>query len=185
MTRGYFDLADLVRDLVPNIIQAYTPGNVSVEIEVLSVLLPSAFAAPASLILNELLANAAPPCIISSSGGEVVGLAGDYASAIDLVQKHAPDLALIDIYLDDGPTGLDLAKALAKDGRTRFVFTSANRSRIPQNFEGAVGAIDKPYTEKGLKAALGYLQKGLLDPPPDQDLPPSLRLSPSYVERWR
>jgi response regulator of citrate/malate metabolism len=122
--------------------------------------------------------------IITTSGGEVVGLATDYPTAIELIAKHLPDLTLIDIYLDDGPTGLDVARVLAKEGRS-FVFTSANRSRIPQDFHGAVGSIDKPYTENGVKAALGYLQKGLLDPPPSRDLPPSLRLSPIYTDRWR
>ena len=57
VTHGFFDLAELVRDLVPGIVQAYSSGNIACEVDVFPVMMPSASAAPASLILNELLTN--------------------------------------------------------------------------------------------------------------------------------
>ena len=103
---------------------------------------------------------------------------------MDLAKRTEPDLALVDINLFDGPTGVSLAEKLAATCRVQVVFMSANVARIPENYAGAVGHIGKPYTEHGVKAAMAYLQEGLRTPPPSMARPPSLVLSPGFVSLW-
>lgn len=135
------------------------------------------------IVEDEVLIAMELELIVGDVGCEVVGIATDSKSALSLATEYEPDLAFVDINLDDGPTGIDVAEKLAEAGKTEVVFTSASRARIPSDFTGALGAIDKPYTETGMKTALGYLHKGLLDPPPGTH-PASLRLSPKALQRW-
>lgn len=122
--------------------------------------------------------------VLEDLGHEIVGVAASSDTAMRLASEHKPDLAFVDIQLLDGPTGVDVAASLARDNVTKVVFTSGNVNRIPADFAGAVGSIGKPYSERGVKAAISYLTKGLLQPPPDEGVPPSLTLAPAFVDRW-
>lgn len=122
--------------------------------------------------------------VLQDLGHEIVGVAASSDTAMRLASEHNPDLAFVDIQLLDGPTGVDVAAALARGHMTKVVFTSGNVSRIPEDFAGAVGSIGKPYSERGVKAAISYLMKGILSPPPDENVPPSLTLAPEFLQRW-
>lgn len=122
--------------------------------------------------------------VLEDLGHEIVGVAASSDTAMRLAAEHKPDLAFVDIQLLDGPTGVDVAASLARENVTKVVFTSGNVNRIPADFAGAVGSIGKPYSERGVKAAIAYLTKGLLQPPPDEGVPPSLTLAPEFVDRW-
>lgn len=122
--------------------------------------------------------------VLEDLGHEIVGVATTSEAAIEMAHEHKPDLAFVDIQLLDGPTGVAVAEALASANITKCVFTSGNIARIPTNFAGAVGSIGKPYSERGVKAAIAYLTKGLLTPPPDETVPPSLTLAPEFQMRW-
>lgn len=107
---------------------------------------------------------------IEAAGHEVVALAADSEEAIHLATSHTPDFAFVDIQLLDGPTGIDVGQFLASRG-VSYVFVSGNLKRIPADFAGALGAIEKPYTSNGLRNALDYVeavisgQEGLTVPP--------------------
>ena len=122
--------------------------------------------------------------VLEDLGHEIVGVATTSEAAIQMAKEHKPDLAFVDIQLLDGPTGVAVAEALASANVTKCVFTSGNIARIPTDFAGAVGSIGKPYSERGVKAAIAYLTKGLLTPPPDEGVPPSLTLAPAFQMRW-
>lgn len=122
--------------------------------------------------------------VLSDLGHEIVGVAASSEEAIEMAAEHKPDLAFVDIQLLDGPTGVDVAASFARENVTKVVFTSGNINRIPADFAGAVGSIGKPYSERGVKAAISYLTKGLLTPPPDDVPPPSLTLAPEFQMRW-
>lgn len=106
---------------------------------------------------------------VESSGYRVIGLASDESEAIALVEREQPEFAFVDIHLRDGPTGIDIGRYLASRG-IPFVFVSGNLKRIPADFAGALGAIEKPYSANGLQNALLYLRAVLsgddLPPPP-------------------
>lgn len=107
---------------------------------------------------------------IEAGGHEVVALAADRKEAIEVATSHRPDFAFVDIQLLDGPTGIDVGYFLASRG-VPYVFVSGNLKRIPGDFAGALGAIEKPYTSNGLRNALDYVeavlsgQAGLTVPP--------------------
>lgn len=96
-------------------------------------------------------------CLLDDLGYVTVGVAGNSAEAIALGRTMAPDVALVDIHLIDGPTGVDVARELSLDPRTSVVFMTANEKRIPADFAGAVGVIAKPYSERAVAGALHYV----------------------------
>lgn len=57
-TIGLFDLSELTRELVPEIVKGSARGKIEVEIDVPKISMSSALATPISLILNELVTNA-------------------------------------------------------------------------------------------------------------------------------
>ncbi len=107
---------------------------------------------------------------VEANGHQVIGVASDFAEAVKLVDDAMPEFAFVDIQLRDGPTGIDIGRHLASKG-IPFIFVSGNLKRIPHDFVGAVGAIEKPYTVNGLQNALSYVDallagKGSSVPPP-------------------
>ena len=52
---------------------------------------------------------------LSSAGFRVVGTATNGSDAMRIFREHKPQVALLDINLGDGPTGLDIAAALRKN----------------------------------------------------------------------
>jgi two-component SAPR family response regulator len=93
---------------------------------------------------------------VEAAGHVVVGQAASSSAAYDLAKKAAPDFAFVDIQLLDGPTGIDVGKYLSSVN-IPYIFVSGNLKRIPDDFAGALGAIEKPYTMNGLQNALDYL----------------------------
>ncbi|MEA1831849.1 response regulator [Methylobacterium durans] len=95
--------------------------------------------------------------LLQDLGYVTVGVAGSSAEAIALGRSTSPDVALVDIHLIDGPTGVDVARALSANPRTTVVFMTANSKRIPEDFAGAFGVIAKPYSERVVASALTYV----------------------------
>lgn len=122
--------------------------------------------------------------IVREAGLLDVGHAMDSAEALALAAQLQPDLALVDVHLSDGPTGIEVARALAEDCGAVALFMTANVKRLPPDYAGACGVIGKPYSDQAVKTALVYLSACLrLGVAPG--LPPvGLQLSPTYVERW-
>ncbi len=112
---------------------------------------------------------------VEAAGHEVVGQAASSQKACELVERSTPDFAFVDIHLLDGPTGIDVGRYLASK-KVPYVFVSGNLKRIPDDFAGAIGAIEKPYTMNGLQNALGYIT-GLVTGNPITTPPPSLILA--------
>lgn len=120
---------------------------------------------------------------VQTAGHEVVGFAMDSAQAFDLLTNGKPDFAFVDIQLADGPTGIDIGRRLAGE-RVPFVFVSGNIKRLPDDFAGALGAIEKPYTMNGMANALHYINDivaGREGPEP----PASLVLADDHVGQVR
>jgi two-component system response regulator HydG len=66
--------------------------------------------------------------ILKGAGYEVCSIARSVPIALNVIEKEAPDLVLLDIFLQGELTGIDLAKTLEKTG-TPFVFISANSNK--------------------------------------------------------
>jgi DNA-binding LytR/AlgR family response regulator len=107
---------------------------------------------------------------IELAGHEVSGLAMSSVQARKEMSAVRPDFAFVDIHLMDGPTGIDVGRELAQAG-IPYVFVSGNIKKIPSDFAGALGAIEKPYTMNGMKNALTYISSIIagddnVEPPP-------------------
>jgi CheY-like chemotaxis protein len=114
--------------------------------------------------------------VVTEAGHEVVGCAMSSGEALARSTALEPDLALVDIHLADGPTGVSLARSLGEHG-VPVVFMTANARRIPDDFAGAIGVIAKPYTESGILDALDYLAAAMRAAPAGPP-PSSLTLAP-------
>ena len=121
---------------------------------------------------------------VQQSGGEPIGLAMTSAEAAALAAQVRPDLALVDVHLSDGPTGIDTARSLAADCGAVVLFLTANLKRLPEDYAGACGVMSKPCTEHGVRRALIFLMECVREGRALRPVPSGLILSPAYVERW-
>lgn len=112
--------------------------------------------------------------VLEDLGHQVVGTAADAASAREIARENQIDLALVDIHLSDGPSGVALGRELAEDQAVTVLFVTANPGMVRQGLAGAVGVLSKPTDERGVQAAVDYalgLRRGESHPP----APPELR----------
>lgn len=117
---------------------------------------------------------------LEEAGHQVVGRAMSSRDALAIVNRHRPDFAFVDIHLQDGPTGVEIGRHLASIG-VPYVFMTGNIKRIPDDFAGAWGAIEKPYSVNGFRNALAYLSRRCAGQTDDQIAPPSLVVSDDAV----
>jgi two-component system, response regulator PdtaR len=108
------------------------------------------------IVEDEILIALELESLLQDAGHEVVGMAASFEDAVEASQRRRPDLAFVDIHLTDGPTGVDVARRLSRDG-IAVLFMTANAKRIPEDCAGAMGVIGKPYTERGVRQALAYV----------------------------
>jgi DNA-binding response OmpR family regulator len=95
---------------------------------------------------------------LEAAGHTIVGQAMSSAQAKALADSEPTDFAFVDIQLLDGPSGIEVGYHLREKG-VPYVFVTGNLKRIPQDFAGALGAIEKPYTMNGLENALAFIEK--------------------------
>ena len=119
------------------------------------------------IVEDEILIALELESLLQDLGHDVVGMAASSGEARSLGQELKPDLAFVDIHLADGPTGVDVARHLAAQHQVTVLFMTANTKRIPEDFAGAWGVIAKPYTERGVREALGYVMAGQSREPDD------------------
>ena len=136
------------------------------------------------IVEDEILLAAELQCIVEEIGCRDVGHAMTSLEAIDLARRFTPDLALVDIHLQDGPTGVAAARLIAEHCGGVVLFMTANVARLPEDFAGACGVIGKPYSEHAVCMALRYVGACLRDGHAPGPPPAGLRLSPEYEARW-
>lgn len=85
--------------------------------------------------------------------------------AADLIERHRPDLAFLDIQMP-GLTGLEVAQAI--EGPTRVVFVTAYDEYAVQAFDQeALDYVLKPVTEERLRRTVERLRRALAAPADD------------------
>jgi len=101
--------------------------------------------------------------IVASAGYPVVGI----ATARSEIEALAvpPKIAFVDINLRDGPTGVEIARALAERFGTRIIFVTANPAQIEEPPPTAVGYIQKPFSPTTIESAIGYALGAASAPP--------------------
>jgi DNA-binding response OmpR family regulator len=79
------------------------------------------------------------------AGHEVIGPATTAAEGHQLALAHRPDVALLNINLKNGSSGVDLARSMLADLGTPSIFISGNMQEARQGRDAAIGYLSKPY----------------------------------------
>ena len=120
--------------------------------------------------------------LVEEAGHLVVGTATRCAEAIETAMRVRPDLALIDVHLCDGESGIEVAQALRSVQNLMVVFVTANPRRLGDDFAGAAGVIAKPFSRAVLARGLSYLEECVRSPPPLSRLPNGMQMAGRYLE---
>ena len=113
--------------------------------------------------------------VLEDLGHEVIGTVADARSARRLVQESDVDLALVDIHLSDGPTGIALGRELAQELGVTVLFMTANPGMVRNGVAGAIGVLSKPTDERAVQTAVDYAL-GRRAGRPVEYAPPELQL---------
>ncbi|KQX18538.1 MULTISPECIES: response regulator [unclassified Sphingomonas] len=90
--------------------------------------------------------------ILASAGHEVVGIAPDTETALELAP--ACSLALVDINLRDGATGPAIGTEIARRYGARVVFVTANPEQIGDAARFSLGHVRKPFDQASILRAI-------------------------------
>src|SRR5258706_13381795 len=94
--------------------------------------------------------------ILDRAGYIVLPIAASFVEAMEMLDRHKPDLVLLDIYLQGELTGIDFAKILAAR-KVPFVYLSANSSRkifLAAKATKPYGFLVKPFRQRDVFATL-------------------------------
>ena len=112
--------------------------------------------------------------MLQEEGHEVVGVAARAETALAMAREHKPDLAFVDVKLQDGATGPEIATYLCKALQVPVLFISGNSDELPDDLHGAVGALGKPVSKPRFIETIRYfaarIAKGELNDPCPQGL---------------
>ena len=104
--------------------------------------------------------------ILTDAGYTVCAIAADRESALKAAGQC--EIAFVDVNLRDGPSGPDIARAIARDHGVKVVFVTANPAQI--GGAPAVGFVRKPFSEQDIRVAASLAAGG--SPPPTGEVPP-------------
>ncbi|HEX7902456.1 MAG TPA: sigma-54 dependent transcriptional regulator [Chitinophagaceae bacterium] len=94
--------------------------------------------------------------ILDRAGYTVLPIAASFVEAMEMLDRHKPDMVLLDIYLDGALTGVDFAKVLASR-KVPFIYLSANSNRkvfLAAKATKPYGFLVKPFRQRDILAAL-------------------------------
>lgn len=92
--------------------------------------------------------------VLEDLGHHVVGVAADSLEAAALAREPV-DVAVVDLNLADGLTGMEVGRRLARAG-VSVIFTTANPGLLGDGVGDAVGVVAKPYLPEVVGQAVHY-----------------------------
>jgi CheY-like chemotaxis protein len=136
------------------------------------------------IVEDEVLLAAELEYLVAASGAAPIGHAMTSGEAVDLAERLHPDLALVDVHLSDGPTGIDAARRMTEHCGAIVLFITANMKRLPEDFAGACGVMSKPYSEHQVRMAITFLAECAATGHSQRPPPHGLVLAPEFAKRW-
>ena len=95
---------------------------------------------------------------LAEAGHEPLGPVPDVQSALQIISCATPQMALVDINLDGGSSGLDLASAL--DARSiPFFYATGQAAMAHRDGSHALGVIPKPFAPELVVALAGAMER--------------------------
>jgi two-component system, response regulator PdtaR len=120
------------------------------------------------IVEDEMLIALDMEAAITDLGFEAVGIASDAKSAIRLASTK-PDIALVDLHLRDGLTGIHIGERLSVDYGVTVVFVTANPRILDGGVNGTLGVVEKPFNDAEMLSviefALGHRKGAAFAPP--------------------
>lgn len=113
--------------------------------------------------------------VLEDLGYEVAGTVADARTARRLVRETEIDLALVDIHLSDGPTGVELGRDLAQQAGVTVLYMTANPGMVRDGVAGTIGVLSKPTDERAVQSAVEYALRRR-EGRPVEYAPPELQL---------
>jgi DNA-binding response OmpR family regulator len=95
-------------------------------------------------------------------GHEVCAIAGRVDDAVRLARQHCPDVALLDMQLQGGEYGTDVADRLAATddlGDMGILYVSGEANRVHRHARFGHACLNKPYSMETLAAALRIVRQ--------------------------
>ena len=117
------------------------------------------------------------PNLIQGSGIALIPGRGNSLTLaqLGLAANEPVDLALVDIHLSDGPTGINLGRELGQDMGVSVLFMTANPGMVRDGVAGTIGVLSKPTDEHAVQTAVDYALRRRQGQPVDY-APPGLQL---------
>ena len=113
--------------------------------------------------------------VLEDLGYVVVGTAPDARTARALAMGGDVELALVDIHLSDGATGVGLGQDLGQAFGVTVLYMTANPGMVTHGVPGTMGVLTKPTDEACVREAVEYalhLRRG----EPASLIPPGLQM---------
>jgi two-component system, response regulator PdtaR len=104
--------------------------------------------------------------ILIDAGYLVCGIAGTIADAVQIAQKHRPNLGVVDLRLLHGEMGTDAVAALRRIGELRVLYATGTSNHPLLDLAKGDGCISKPYSAPSILSALRIVSEGLSRPCP-------------------
>jgi len=99
------------------------------------------------------------------AGYEVCGIASTMVTAIELGERHNPDLGVIDLRLSGGESGTEIAAALRRRGGFGVLYATGNPHHVLLEQAEGEGCISKPYLGSNVVSALRVVSERMFDRP--------------------
>lgn len=105
------------------------------------------------IVEDNLIYAEALKCLLERACHVVVGIASQAREACALIRKHRPNLALVDLHLRDGLTGVEIGRSLVRAG-IGVLFLTGTPDAVPGDLLGAHGVLTKPAGDARLMQAI-------------------------------
>jgi len=96
----------------------------------------------------------------------VVGMAATASAARSLVLGGGIELALVDIHLSDGPTGVDLGREIGQGAGITVLYLTSNPEMVRNGVPGTFGVMSKPTDDDSVRTAVAFAMQSRRGAPP-------------------
>jgi DNA-binding response OmpR family regulator len=105
---------------------------------------------------------------LSEAGYTVLGPAASTDRAIEIAERIPPRIALMNIELRDGSSGIELARTLKQRGGTTVIFVTGQVADAREHRSVAIGFLAKPCTDEALLATIKIADRIIAGEKPDR-----------------
>lgn len=102
---------------------------------------------------------------LTDAGFKVCGIASSVAEALELGERHRPDLGVIDLFLANGEYGTEIAAAMRRHGEFGVLYATGDPDHPLLSRAEGEGCITKPYSASSVVSALRIIGERLSNRP--------------------